>query len=283
VLQVSTDQLEAGSLAALLRPTSRSVLHSQIEDRLRRLIRSGDIAPGTRLPGEIELAADLGMSRHTVRHALGTLASEGLVRRERGRGTRVMDTDRAVIERRLGTFYAFAWEASARGVEQRSVLLEFATIAPTADLASRLALGADQPVKRIVRIRTAGDEPLVIETSYLPLALAEEFNAHILEQGSIYDEIERRYGLRVTRAQETIRPTVLSRALARMLSVRAGSPAFHVERTTWSHAGPIEWQESLVRGDRFLYSVELPRRASTDGGADVKRSLQPGNEEEEQR
>jgi hypothetical protein len=39
----------------------------------------------------------------------------------------------------------------------------------------------------------------------------------------------------------------------------AGSPAFKVERTTWSDRGPIEWQESLVRGDRYLYSVELPR------------------------
>jgi DNA-binding GntR family transcriptional regulator len=44
-----------------------------------------------------------------------------------------------------------------------------------------------------------------------------------------------------------------------MLGVPGGSPAFRVERTTWSDRGPIEWQESIVRGDRYLYSVQLPR------------------------
>jgi DNA-binding GntR family transcriptional regulator len=52
----------------------------------------------------------------------------------------------------------------------------------------------------------------------------------------------------------------LARSVARLLRVRPGAPAFRVERTTWSEAGPIEWQESVVRGDRYLYSVELPRR-----------------------
>ena len=93
----------------------------------------------------------------------------------------------------------------------------------------------------------------------MPNALADSLDSEILERGSIYDEIERRHGLRVTRAHETIRPIVLSRAVAGVLKVRPGSPAFQVERTTWSEHCPIEWQESLIRGDRYLYSVELPR------------------------
>jgi DNA-binding GntR family transcriptional regulator len=64
----------------------------------------------------------------------------------------------------------------------------------------------------------------------------------------------------VTGARESIRPIVLSRATARLLRATTGAPAFLVERTTWSDRGPIEWQESIVRGDRYLYSVELPRR-----------------------
>jgi len=251
---------DAGALVARLRPTGTAPLHSQVEDGLRQLIRSGQVPTGAVLPGELDLAERLNLSRHTVRHALSVLAAEGLLRRERGRGTLVLPAPiQSVIERSLGTFYAVAWEVSARGVEQQSHILELATVVAPADIAERLALGANREVRRIVRVRTAGGDPLTLETAYLPAPLAECLTATVLEHGSVYDELERHHRLRVTMAQEKIAATVLSRKMARLLAVPTGSPAFNVERTTWSDRGPIEWQESLVRGDRYLYSVELPR------------------------
>jgi GntR family transcriptional regulator, N-acetylglucosamine utilization regulator len=255
---VSSDEFGAGTLDALLRSSPGSPLHSQVEDRLRQLIRSGELAPGTELPGELDLAATLQLSRHTIRHALTTLANEGLVRRERGRGTHVLDP-LAVNERRLNHFYAFAWEVRARGLEQRSHVLEFATLNAPPDLATRLNLVTDQMVQRIVRLRLADGEPLIVETAYFPRTFAEGLELSMLERASVYDEIERRHGLRVSRAHETIRPTVLSRSVATLLRVRTGSPAFHIQRTTWAGSQPVEWQESIVRGDRFLYSVDLDR------------------------
>src|SRR5919198_1173929 len=72
----------------------------------RRRTGSGAVEPGTVRPGEHGRASQLGVSRHTIRHALGVLAAEGLLRRQRGRGggTRVLGpTDsRPVIERSLG-------------------------------------------------------------------------------------------------------------------------------------------------------------------------------------
>src|SRR6266851_3629105 len=203
-MPAATRDLNAGEVAELLRGSDGSVLHIQIESALRELIHSGRVAPGSALPGELELAARLGLSRHTIRHALGTLATEGLVRRERGRGTRVLDPVAAVTERSLGSFYAFAWEVSARGLEQRSVVLELANVRASPELAKRLELGTDLRVKRIVRVRSAGGEPLIKETAYVPMVLAGGLDSEVLEQGSIYDEIERRHGLRVTRAHETI-------------------------------------------------------------------------------
>jgi GntR family transcriptional regulator len=251
---------DARSLAAVLHPGGDAPLHSQLAAGLRQLIRSGEVGPGTTLPGELYLAAELGLSRHTIRHALSVLAAEGLLSRERGRGTRVVaGRGVAVTERSLGSFYAFAWEVSARGVEQRSYILSRETLAAADELVRQLAISPGARVERIVRLRTAGGEPLVLETAYLPAMLADSLDAEVLERGSIYDAIERDHGLRVTGAHETIRPIVLSRSLAHLLEVRAGSAAFQVERTTWSDRGPIEWQESVVRGDRYLYSVDLPR------------------------
>lgn len=260
-MQADAEVLDGRHLATLLKLPSEGPLHRQLESGLRGLIRSGEVTPGAVLPGEHELAAVLGLSRHTVRHALGVLAAEGLLIRERGRGTRVSNGAHTITERTLGSFYAFAWEAGARGLEARSVIVEQTVGDASADLVHRLGLADDLRVVRIVRVRTAGGEPLVLESAHFPAAIAEHLDQSVLEHGSLYDAIEQLNGLRITGATETIRPTVLSTHVARLLSVRSGSPAFMVERTTWAGERAIEWQESLVRGDRFLYSVELPRLA----------------------
>lgn len=255
-------QLDARELAAEVRARQGAPLHSRLESTLRGLIRDGKIATGAILPGELELAAQVGVSRHTVRHALGVLTNEGLLRRERGRGTTVVSSNPPpVIERSLSSFYAFAWEARARGATQRSYVLERKVIQADPTLAARLAVVPGAELERIDRVRSADEDPLVLETTFLPREISSVLDAHALEQESIYDELERRCGLTVTHAREAIRPTVLSRHVARLLRARAGAPAFVVERTTWADRGPIEWQESIVRGDRYLYSVDLPRRA----------------------
>jgi len=257
----SDSQLNARELAAAVQARGGRPLHSQLETTLRRLIEQGHVTTAAILPDELQLAAQLGVSRHTVRHALGVLTNEGLLRRERGRGTTVVSaTAPRVIERSLSTFYAFAWETRARGATQHSYVLERKVLPADAEFAQRLALPFDTEIERIVRLRTADEDPLVFETAYLPRELTVALDASVLEQQSIYDALERLFGLRITGARESIRPIVLSRPVARMLRASPGSPAFSVERTTWADRGPIEWQESIVRGDRYLYSVDLPRQ-----------------------
>ncbi|HYY89305.1 MAG TPA: GntR family transcriptional regulator [Chloroflexota bacterium] len=253
--------IDRSVLAARLEQTPGVPLHRQLEAALRGLIQSGQVRPGTSFPGELDLADQLGLSRHTIRHALGVLTAEGLLRRERGRGTTVLGPPQPpLIERSLRRFYAFAWEVRARGAEQRSYILERVPAVAGEEVAKCLDLSPDAELERIVRLRTADGDPLVLETSYFPRRLAERLDAATLERESVYDVLERRCQLRVLGAREAIRPTVLDGSVAPLLHVPQGSPAFRVERTTWSDAGPIEWQESVVRGDRYLYSVELPRQ-----------------------
>jgi GntR family transcriptional regulator len=191
------------------------------------------------------------------------LTAEGLLRRERGRGTIVVGAQTpAPFERGLGAFYAFAWEVRARGGEQRSFVLERQALPAGEEFAARLGVKPADQVERIVRLRTADRDPLVLETSVLPSRYAQQLDQAALERDSVYDVLERRCDLHVLGAREIIRPVVLERSIARLLGVRSGSPALRVERTTWSDAGPLEWQESIVRGDRYLYSVDLPRRES---------------------
>ena len=165
-----------------------------------------------------------------------------------------------VIERRLGGFYAFAWELEARGREPPSRLLARSTVLADARLAQLLEIELGSPLDRIERLRMAEDEPLTLEVSILPASLTAGFDQEALERGSIYDLLERSGA--ITRARETLRPVVLDRRAAELLEVPPGSAAFAIERVGWTDQRPVEWQHSLIRGDRYLYSVDLQGPAS---------------------
>jgi GntR family transcriptional regulator len=218
------------------------------------------------------MAATFGISRHTVRHALSALVNEGSLRRQRGTKTVVASpaATEELIERRLGTFYAFAWEVEARGGSHRSQLLERTNMVADARLAQVLALRLGAPVERIERLRIAEEEPLTLEVSILPAWLSVAFDNGALERESVYDLLERIHNVEVVRANETLRPVVLDQRSASLLAVASGSPAFAVERVSWSAQHPVEWQRSLIRGDRYLYSVELPRTVRPVGLTGVR-------------
>lgn len=255
---------ELGLLAEIrLDPSERIPLHAQLATALRSRIRSEQLPTGTRLPGEFELASALGVSRHTVRHAISALVNDGWLRRQRGAKTVVAlgPPPESVIERRLTNFYAFAWEVEARGSAHRSRLLARSKLQADARMAHVLDVPLGSPLERIERLRTAEDEPLILEVAVLPAHLTAAFDEAALETKSIYDLLEREHGIVVVRASETLRPIVLDRRSAQLLGVAGGSAAFEVERVSWSTQRPVEWQRSVIRGDRYLYAVELPRQA----------------------
>jgi DNA-binding GntR family transcriptional regulator len=62
-------------------------LWRRVADEIEQAIAAGTYLPGTRLPGELDIASRLGVNRHTVRRAIAALSERGLVRAERGSGT----------------------------------------------------------------------------------------------------------------------------------------------------------------------------------------------------
>src|SRR5438093_5500137 len=97
-----------------LPPADGRPLYRRLLAQLRSDIGSGRLRPGDVIPPELEIARSHGISRHTVRQAIVELAREGLLRRERGRGTFVAPRP---IVRSLGAFYSFAHEMQDIGLE----------------------------------------------------------------------------------------------------------------------------------------------------------------------
>jgi GntR family transcriptional regulator len=237
---------------------SRLPLYRQIEERLREGIRNGELRPGAQVAPEPELMAEYGVSRATVRQALGGLIAEGLLEIRRGRGTYVTAPR---FEHTIGGFYSFSREIERHGLTPGTRVLDL-RIQPAGEVvAEALGVPVATSVVALRRLRLAGDDPLVVETSHLPAARFPGLEEVDFGRVRLYDTLLNRYGCRPTRAKETFEPILLTADEASLLDQRRGEPALRVERIAFDQDDhPIEFCRSTVRGDRYRYSLELRDR-----------------------
>ncbi len=226
-----------------------STVHGQIEDWLADAIAAGQLSVGDRLPTEHDLAAWLGVSRMTLRHALSELAQRGLVTRSVGRGGGTFVAE-AKLEQDLTTLAGFSEQLRRHGKVAGARVLGAAEIPASAVAAAALDLPEGDPVIEVRRIRLADGRPMVIEYSLFPTALCPGMVDCRLD-GSLYELLEDRYGLRPHRARESLEPVVAGVREAEALDLAEGTPLMLVERTTYARSGqPVEYARDLFRGDR---------------------------------
>jgi GntR family transcriptional regulator len=226
-----------------------TTVHAQIEDWLAGAIAVGRLVPGDRLPTEHDLAAWLGVSRMTLRHALGELAQRGLVTRSVGRngGTFVAEPK---LDQDLTTLAGLSEQLRRHGLVASARVLT-ATEHPASPAAAQaLEIAEDDPVCDVRRLRLADGKPIVLEHSLFP---AERF-PDLLQcplDGSLYELLEQKYGQRPHRAREILEPVTADPRAAELLQVAEGAALMLVERTAYDEAGrPLEFARDLFRGDR---------------------------------
>jgi GntR family transcriptional regulator len=239
--------------------TEGIALHHQLSTLIRDAIAGGRYPAGAQLPTEGELVRQHGISRVTVRRALGSLQQQGLITRSAGRGTFVADSAAALqLPTPLSTYLA---QVAQRRQLSRHVVKEFGWAGAAAEVASCLRVPAGAPVLRVVRLRVKGRLPLVHGTLYLPEAIGcrlaradfrrQPLSRLLEETGERYARIEM-----VTRARLATPP------VARLLGVAVGSALVDVQRIGYNADGqPIEYQQLLGPPDRFETHVSI------EGGA----------------
>jgi GntR family transcriptional regulator len=237
-----------------------TTVHAQIEDWLAGEIAVGALRPGERLPTEQDLAAWFGVSRMTLRHALGELARRGLVTRAVGRsgGTFVAE---AKLEQDLTTLAGFSEQLRRHGMVAGAQVLAASDRRAGSAAAAALGIGADDPVHEVRRVRLADGKPIAVEHSLFPAALFPGMLECRLD-GSLYELLEVRYGLRPYRARESLEPVTAGVREAEALGVSEGAPLMLVERTAFARSGEsVEFARDLFRGDRtrlVIWTSELP-------------------------
>lgn len=230
------------------RDPSTDPLWRQVLTDLERRIDSGDIAD--RFPTDKELTEQYGVSRHTVREAVRRLRARGLVERHRGRGSFLNEGQ---LSQPLGGLYSLFRAVEARGLEQRSEVLAL-ELDRDAAAAARLALPPRAELVRLDRLRYAGDEPLALDSVWLPADLGRPLLDVDFSRTALYDELRERTGITVTAVQETLEPIVADDGLRELLALDEDEALFRVRRLGSSGDRPVECRVTLIRGRRFAYT-----------------------------
>lgn len=243
--------------------TRATPAYLQLSASLRRAVLAGTFAPGEALPSERELAESLGLSRMTVRRALGALIADGLAERRRGSGTYVLPRR---LEQTFDRVLGFVEEARALGFRAGSELLEALAVGADAQVAEALGLEADTPVLRLSRLRTADGAPLAVQVSHLAPHLAGVSLARLQEFGSLYRTLAEDFGVTPQGARQVVGARIPTPEERRRLALPQGVPVLTLERTTFGAgdaAGtdfgrhPFEFVRSVYRSDRYRLALEL--------------------------
>jgi GntR family transcriptional regulator len=238
------------SLVQALDANSSQPLYQQLQRALRDAIEKRVLGPEDALPSERQLAADLGVSRITVRKAIDGLVSEGLLVSRQGSGNFVS----ARIDKNFAKLTSFSEDMRARGRNPHSVWLGRSEGTVTPEEALKLALSPGTLVYRFNRLRYADEEPMAIELATMvasclpPLAEVGE---------SLYASLES-LGNRPVRALQRLRALLLNAEQAKLLEAKEGDAGLLVERLGYLRDGrAIELSQSFYRGDKYDFIAEL--------------------------
>ncbi|MDT4980437.1 MAG: GntR family transcriptional regulator, nutrient-sensing system regulator [Pseudonocardiales bacterium] len=221
----------------------------------RHLLEVTDsLLPGSPVPTERVLAAELGTSRTTVRQALFELVAEGRLVRRQGSGTYVAEPKMTWPLQMA----SFTEQATANGLTASNQLLSAVRGQAEPDVAGRLGIEAGAAAFRIERLRLADDRPIAVEVSYLSAARFPQLARHLRRGSSLYAVLHEHYGVVPASAQESISTAPATPREAALLDTDTGAPMLVLGRHSFDGTGaPVEWVTSWYRGDRVTLIANL--------------------------
>lgn len=228
-------------------------LHRQAEKYLRNLIEQEEYKNGKMLPNEIELSEQLNMSRNTLRQAINTLVSEGLLIRKRGVGTTVAEKN---ISSEGSNWLSFSQEMKILGIEVENFELHISKQYPSKEAKAFFEISDDIKILHLERLRGKVNFPFVYFLSEfnpgIPLDGTENFNR------PLYEILRNDYHIIVKTSREEISAAPANDFIASKLEIETGDPILIRKRAVRDVNGlPVEFNIGWYRADSFTYKIEF--------------------------
>lgn len=204
---------------------------------------------------ESELIESYQVSRSTVRQVLDMLVQEGLIYRQRGRGSFVAHP---TLEQTMLRIVSFTEDMRQRGFDPGTSVLTSRLISAPQEIAVKLEINLGEELAHVKRLRLADGEPMSIEESYLVHRYCRGVLEHNYAEQPLREILERDYGIRLVHAKQTIRAILATKDQAKLLDVPEKSALLFIERVTYSQdAIPVEFLRIYYRSDRYSLYNEL--------------------------
>jgi DNA-binding GntR family transcriptional regulator len=227
------------------------------EEALRTWLATGRHRPGERLPPEQELSSRLGISRGTLRTALGRLEESGEIVRRQGSGTYVGRSPTSSLDEGLEKLISYSELARRRGVRLELSELEVERQQVGEELAPLFGCGPDDEATTITRVLLMDGEPgswmrdVVAPNVTLP---PEARLRRALERGEMVLDVLLDQGVAVAYTRAHIGARVLTKRdrIGRALGVSETLAALDIEHVTSTSEGTPLMQSTDVFLPRSL-------------------------------
>ena len=243
--------------------------YRQISIALDQQIKSSGMSPGDSLPNEAELSRMFGVSKMTMRQALGLLAARGVIERHHGRGTIVASPK---LQRQLQHPLGLADELASRGVRAGSRIVELEQMRPPPDVRRRLWLGPRARVHRILRLRYADDLLLGLQETFVPVPYAPGLQDIDLTDRSLTHILRDEYGIVEKSIELTIEAVGADHRTSALVGVPIGSPMLQATRVSFQANGrPVEQSRGWFHPERYSYLIRdgVDDASASSGNANI--------------
>jgi GntR family transcriptional regulator len=230
--------------------------YHRLKEALLECMADGALPPGALIPSEPELCQEFGVSRITVRRAIGDLVHEGKLRAVQGKGTFVVKPklEERFVQRAFGIYD----DMQRRGLRLETTMLRQEVVPATPEVEARLRVPRGEPMHLLERVRSVEGEKLLLSTTYIPEALCPGLVKDDLSSGSLYHLLREKYGLVIARGERSLEAVAAGQWEARLLEVALASPLLLLDTIAYLPDGqPLEYSRVLQRGDRARIEVEF--------------------------
>lgn len=238
-------------------PMSPVPLYTQIKEILRERILNGTYQAHDQMPSESDLIRAFGVSRITVRQALGDLQKEGLIFKIHGKGTYV---SKPKAFQNLAKLQGFGEAMASMGYETLSRVISQKVVPADKSVAFRLGVEEGELVAEIRRVRYLNRSPISVDVTCVPKAVGERLAKEDLAHRDIFLILENDYGYTLGQAELQIEAVLADDGLARLLQIEEGAPILRIERLTFTADNkPLDYEYLYYRGDAFQYRLSIER------------------------
>ncbi|WP_066304408.1 GntR family transcriptional regulator [Bacillus sp. FJAT-29814] len=229
--------------------------YKQLKNKIMEDIEGGKLKHGDKLPSERELAEQYRISRMTARHTLSILEREGVVERRVGAGTFITNNK---ITMDFVTFNSFTKNMLNKGLIPSTQILSVGKNEANAKLAQKLQIPLGEMMIVIKRLRFVNETPIAIEESFIPENLCPGLDRMIEENQSLYELLEKEFGIVLVKAKEYMQVTFSDESESKLLKIRSESPCIFQESVAFDRNNiEIEFSTSLTRSDIVKFYSEL--------------------------